>query len=213
MWHMHILQLVSSGLIGVRKKSIKVTWRLWKCFLALNSLVAKWSSGFIGDHKHRNPDDHVKLTWRLWKCFLVLNSLVAKPGVGNPAPRLLSFVFIGYQGHPLHCFSLPPTNIFMVEIWEYRNYFQGRNIFMAEIWECQKYFHVRNIFMPGIFSWWKYEFVRNKIFRALLSITCTTMFCQLGMRSSSDYETTIFCGTDSLLHWKMGPWNDNRGWN
>ena len=32
----------------------------------------------------------------------------AKPWVGKPPPRLLSFVFIGYQGHPcapLQCFS------------------------------------------------------------------------------------------------------------
>ena len=104
-------------------------------------------------------------------------------------------------------------NMRVSELFSCQEYFHVRNVFLSEIWECQKYFHVRNIFMPGIFSWWKYEFVRNKIFRALLSITCTTMFCQLGMRSSFDYKTTIFCGTDSLLHWKMGPWNDNRGWN
>ena len=57
-------------------------------------------------------------------------------------------------------------------------YFHGGYLRVSKIFPCQEYFHVRNIFMSGIFLWWKYEFVRNNIFRALLSIKCTAMFCQ-----------------------------------
>ena len=106
----------------------------------------------------------------------------------------------------------------MVEIWECQKYFHLRNIFMSGIFSCQEYlyggnmrvseifpyqeqFHVRNVFMTGIFSWWKYEFVRNKIFRGLLSIKCTAMFCQLGMRISLDYKTTILCYIEK---WDLG---------
>ena len=56
-----------------------------------------------------------KVEENLWKCYLVLNFVLgAKPWVGKPPPRLLSFVFIGYQGHPrapLHCFSSTSSKI------------------------------------------------------------------------------------------------------
>ena len=102
------------------------------------------SSGLIRDRKNR-----VKVTWRPWKCFLPLNSLLAKPWVGSPAPRLLSFVFIGYQGHPLHCFSLPPSNIFMADIWECQKYFHVRNISMSGIFSCQEYFYGGSMSLSG----------------------------------------------------------------
>ena len=146
-----------------------------------------------GDRKNR-----IKVTWRLWKCFLVLDSLLAKPWVGNPAPRLLSFVFIGYQGHPLHCFSLPPSNIFMAEIFSCQEYFHFRNIFMAGIFSCEEYYHGGNMSLSGtrflghsypssalqcFSSWeWGHHWIKKRQF-SVAQILCYIEKWDLGMKT------------------------------